>query len=97
MKPQIKEALEALVIQEKLSPESMIEVQRMMNAITTNWTLEKIEKLQDMIKNWEDSMGDDDKTFYSLGIRRAIDVLLDQTDVLQQLPVLEKEDTPDEQ
>jgi len=59
--------------------------------------LDKVGKLEQMVKDWEASMGEEDKTFYTLGIRRAIDVLVDNDpDILKQLPILEKEDTPDE-
>jgi len=59
--------------------------------------LDKVKKLEQMVKDWEASMGEDDKTFYTLGIRRAIDVLVDNDpDILKQLPILEREDTPDE-
>jgi hypothetical protein len=32
-------------------------------------------KLIETIKVWESKMGDDDTTFYTLGIRRALDVV----------------------
>ena len=32
-------------------------------------------KLIDIIKVWESKMGDNDNTFYTLGIRRALDVV----------------------
>jgi gas vesicle protein len=35
-----------------------------------------IEKqLMDLIKDWEEKMSDDDRTLYSLGLRRALDVV----------------------
>jgi len=33
------------------------------------------ETLQEMVKEWEAGMGEDDKSLYSLGLRRAIDII----------------------
>ena len=33
-------------------------------------------KLIDIIKVWESKMGEDDKSMYTLGVRRALDVVL---------------------
>jgi hypothetical protein len=35
-----------------------------------------IELLESMIKDWESNLGEDDKTLYSLGLRRAIDKIV---------------------
>lgn len=51
--------------------------------------------LREMIDYWESSVGDDDKSFYTLGIRRAIDVL-EGVPAISHLPILETDDTPDE-
>jgi hypothetical protein len=45
-----------------------------------------------MVREWEETMGDEDKSFYSLGLRRAIDVLNGKS-ALSQLPVLETPET----
>lgn len=59
------------------------------------WKNSKLEQLEQMVQDWEASMGEDDKTFYSLGIRRAMDVISEEPS-LAQLPILEKPDTPNE-
>ena len=33
------------------------------------------DQLTELIKDWEEKMSDDDKTLYSLGLRRALDVV----------------------
>ena len=33
------------------------------------------DQLTELIKEWEEKMSDDDKTLYSLGLRRALDVV----------------------
>jgi hypothetical protein len=35
-----------------------------------------IELLESMIRDWESTIGEDDKTLYSLGLRRAIDKIV---------------------
>ncbi len=32
-------------------------------------------QLTELIKDWEEKMSDDDKTLYSLGLRRALDIV----------------------
>ena len=34
-----------------------------------------VAQLAELVTDWENSMGDEDKTLYTLGIRRAIDVI----------------------
>ena len=40
------------------------------------WKIYVEGKLIDIIKVWESKMGEDDKTMYTLGVRRALDVVL---------------------
>lgn len=34
-----------------------------------------VERMAELVRDWESSMGDEDKSLYTLGIRRAIDVV----------------------
>lgn len=93
-KDDIRRTLLAYVTQGKLHEQVFLSLALDVNQIIDTEIDKKVEKLKEMIKAWEDSMGEEDGSFYSLGLRRAIDVITD-TDILSQLPVLEKEDTPD--
>jgi hypothetical protein len=92
---EIRRTLLAYVNQGKLHEQVFLSLSADINQVVETEFGDKIEKLKEMIKNWEATMGEQDNSFYSLGLRRAIDVITDN-DVLNQLPILEKEDTPDE-
>jgi|LakMenE01Jun11ns_1017448.scaffolds.fasta_scaffold9958519_18 hypothetical protein len=97
----MKQALTALLwdmtINNEITPEAYQKIIQKVEGLSNDAILDKVEKLEQMVKDWEASMGEDDKSFYTLGIRRAIDVIVDNDpDILKQLPILEKEDTPDE-
>ncbi len=59
------------------------------------WKNGLLSEIKTMIKDWEDVMTEDDKTYYSLALRRVYD-MIDGRSAFDQLPVLETEDTPDE-
>lgn len=40
------------------------------------WKEEVQDKLLHIIKVWETKMGDEDKTLYTLGVRRALDIVM---------------------
>jgi hypothetical protein len=46
---------------------------RLVNTVVENWYLEIDDQLKKLITDWEAAMGDDDKTLYTLGVRRALD------------------------
>ncbi len=97
MKSNLITELSAMTVNLEISPEAFQKIKQMVEAESQDVVLDKVKKLEQMVKDWEASMGEDDKTFYTLGIRRAIDVLVDNDpDILKQLPILEREDTPDE-
>lgn len=93
MKDLLRERLMALASTKEVTPEQFQKIFLIVSETVEEWKLEKIAELENMVREWESSMGADDKTFYSLGIRRAIDVVRGES-ALQQLPVLEKPDTP---
>lgn len=87
--------LRVLVQSGELTPEQMTKVARVFNKENTAWRVAIAAQLRDMVEEWEESMGQDDKSLYSLGLRRAIDLLTGESS-LEQLPILEKPDTPNE-
>jgi len=89
------EQLHQYVQRGEITPEALIKISQVVEANTQNWVEAKIQKLEEMVQEWEATMVDDDKTLYSLGLRRAVDVIREQT-AYSQLPILEKPDTPDE-
>jgi len=60
-----------------------------------SWKNGLLAKIKAMIQDWEDAMGDNDKTYYSLALRRVYD-MIDGRSAFDQLPILETEDTPDD-
>ena len=97
MKKQLIPILWDMTVNREISPEAYQKIIQQVGDISDGAILDKDGKLEQMVKDWEASMGEEDKTFYTLGIRRALDVLVDNDpDILKQLPILEKEDTPDE-
>jgi len=68
----IKDITVAMVNNEKPSVEQVAE------AVVTpvDAFMKSIEdQLAELIKDWEEKMSDDDKTLYSLGLRRALDIV----------------------
>jgi hypothetical protein len=88
------EQMRQLVQTGAMPVETFAEVTRMIEANVDGWIASKVERLEGMISEWEATMGAEDKSFYSLGLRRAIDVVTEET-AYSQLPILEKPDTPD--
>ena len=68
----IKDITVAMVNNEKPSVEQIAEA-----VVTPVDTFVKSieDQLTELIKDWEEKMSDDDKTLYSLGLRRALDVV----------------------
>ena len=95
MKEQIGEDLRALVFMQEITPDTLMKVSRIVDTRVEEWRSGIVEQLREMVREWEETMGDEDQTFYTLGIRRAID-LLNGRPATSELPVLEKPDTPDE-
>jgi hypothetical protein len=97
MKQAITALLWDMTINNEITPEAYQKIIQKVEGLSNDAILDKVGKLEQMVKDWEASMGEDDKSFYTLGIRRAIDVIVDNDpDILKQLPILEKDDTPDE-
>jgi hypothetical protein len=90
----ITEQLQQVVQRGQMTPEAFLDVSQVVETNTNNWIDSKVQKLEEMIREWEVSMDDSDKTLYSLGLRRAVDVIREQT-AYSQLPILETPETPD--
>jgi len=87
----INSKLRQLVSESVLTPESMLKVSQSAQEGISEWTESITAQITSMIGDWESAMGEDDKTFYSLGLRRAIDIISGQT-AYSQLPILETEE-----
>jgi hypothetical protein len=87
----INSKLRQLVSESILTPESMLKVSQSAQEGISEWTESVTAQITSMISDWESAMGEDDKTFYSLGLRRAIDIISGQT-AYSQLPILETEE-----
>jgi hypothetical protein len=90
----IMEELRQNVQRGEMTPEALMAVARVIDSNIDGWIQAKTDVLTEMVQEWEETMGSDDKSFYSLGIRRAIDVVQEET-AYSQLPILEKPNTPD--
>lgn len=90
----ILEQLHQLVQRGEMTPEALMKVSQVIETNVESWVETKTLKMEEMIREWEATMVDD-KSLYSLGLRRAVDVVKEQT-ALSQLPILEKPDTPEE-
>lgn len=87
----INSKLRQLVSESILTPESMLKVSQSAQEGISEWTESVTAQITSMISEWESAMGENDKTFYSLGLRRAIDIISGQT-AYSQLPILETEE-----
>jgi hypothetical protein len=92
MKEEIGADLRTLVSSGEMTPDTLMKVSRIVELHVENWRSGCITQLESMVREWEETMGDEDKSFYSLGLRRAIDVLNGKS-ALSQLPVLETPET----
>ena len=95
LKNNIRTSLNILTRSGVLTPEQFLQVMGAIEENLSSWREETSGKLKQMAIDWESTMGDTDESFYSLGIRRAEDIILGYADVSQRLPVLETEETPD--
>jgi hypothetical protein len=96
-KKEIVVALNQLVHVGALDPETVVAVSKIVTGEIDAWRESIASELQQKIIDWEATMAESGQNnFYSLGLRRAIDVVTGQV-AYDSLPILEKPDTPDEQ
>lgn len=81
-------ALKGLTSRGGLDPETLIQVLSVLDPVIEEWRSDVIITLERMVKEWEENMGEDDNSFYTLGIRRAIDVISGEN-AHSKLPILE--------
>ena len=67
--------LEGLMMDGSIKPEAVPSLTRFLDDVISGVNDELIKTLVGKIQDWEDTMGEDDKSLYTLGIRQAVDVL----------------------
>jgi len=93
LRTNVRTSLNNLTRRGVITPEQMIEVLGAVDVEISSWGDQVSGKLKQLAIDWESAMGDADESFYSLGVRRAEDVVLGIT-IGQRYPVLETENTP---
>lgn len=95
-KKEIVASLNQLVHVGAIDPEAVVAVSKIVSEEIDAWRESVASELQQKIIDWEATMEESGQNnFYSLGLRRAIDVVTGQS-AYDSLPILEKPDTPDE-
>ena len=94
LKNQIRSDLSFLVSVGELNPDQMVKVFEKVEKAIDSHTEQIVDELNELAVSWEQTMGDLDESFYSLGIRRSADVVKGES-ALNRLPILETDDTPD--
>lgn len=89
----IMDELNEMVKSGRLDPLTLMDIAKVIGTNVQSWTDAKVAKIDEMVAEWEATMGDSDKTYYSLGLRRAVDVIREQN-AYSQLPILETPETP---
>lgn len=67
--------LEGMMMNGSIKPEAVPALTRFLDEVVSGINEDLIKTLVTKIKDWEDTMGDEDKSLYTLGIRQAVDVL----------------------
>ena len=67
--------LEALMKDGSIKPEVVPSLIRFLDDATSENNEKIIKVLVEKIQDWEEAMGEDDKSLYTLGIRQAVDIL----------------------
>ena len=67
--------LEGMMMDGTIKPEAVPSLTRFLDEILDGVNDGVIKELVAKVKDWEDTMGEDDKSLYTLGIRQAIDVV----------------------
>jgi hypothetical protein len=50
-------------------------IEKLIDSAVNDWYLDIDQQLSNLVRDWEEKMGDEDKTLYTLGIRRAQDIV----------------------
>jgi len=88
----LEQRLMILATTKDVTPEQYARILKTIHQTFEDWKEQTLAQLQHMALDWEETMGETDKTLYSLGIRRAIDTIQEES-ALAQLPILETPET----
>jgi hypothetical protein len=50
-------------------------IEKLITTAVNEWSKDIDAQLVALVKDWEERMGDDDQTLYTLGVRRALDLI----------------------
>lgn len=74
----MKSHLHNMILDRHIEPESVKHIVPYMEELISTRDEAIVSALVDLIRDWEQAMGDDDKSLYTLGMRRAIDVIREE-------------------
>lgn len=75
---EFQKSLLPMVAEQLIAPEAAVMLTEKVVEVLGDYSEEIAEKLRTMISEWESVMDEDDKTLYSLGLRRAVDIVLEK-------------------
>jgi hypothetical protein len=67
--------LEGMMMDGSIKPEAVPALTRFLDEVISEGNEDLIKTLVGKIQDWENTMGENDKSLYTLGIRQAVDVL----------------------
>jgi hypothetical protein len=50
-------------------------IEKLIDSAVNDWYSDIDQQISNLVRDWEEKMGDEDKTLYTLGIRRAQDIV----------------------
>ena len=71
----IVDNLQNLAYENKITPEVIIEILEHFDRVSDERERDLVRVLSEKISSWEDIVGDEDKSLYTLGVRHAIDLI----------------------
>lgn len=74
-KQTISEYVTSLIIEGSLKPDKAPDLVNLVNNILVSRETFTVENIGLLVKEWETKMGPEDNTLYTLGLRRAVDVI----------------------
>lgn len=74
----MKAHLHNMILDRHIEPESVKHIVPYMEELLSARDEAIVSALAQLIRDWEEAMGDDDKSLYTLGMRRAIDVIREE-------------------
>jgi len=74
----MKAHLHNMILDRHIEPESVKHIVPYVEELLSARDEAIVSALAQLIRDWEEAMGDDDKSLYTLGMRRAIDVIREE-------------------